>query len=74
MLSGHCKERMLERNVTTDDILNVLIWGNLKESQANDNDQEFKCKLTGNDTEGDDLTIRVVVSIKEDSVICITVY
>ncbi len=29
--TNHCRDRMLERNVNADDILNVLMWGEIKE-------------------------------------------
>jgi len=74
ILSTHCKRRMEKRNVTSEDILHVLMWGDLSEIQKQNENQEIKCKLTGKDIEGDRLTLQVAVCEKNNSVICITVY
>jgi len=65
---------MEKRNVTSEDILHVLMWGDLSEIQKQNENQEIKCKLTGKDIEGDRLTLQVAVCEKNNSVICITVY
>ena len=36
IISKHCSEQMKKRNVTTEDILYVLMWGDIKEIKKND--------------------------------------
>jgi Domain of unknown function (DUF4258) len=72
--SRHCRERMLERNVIMDDILNVLLWGNVNDLEENQDSGEWKCKVEGMDLDDDELTLIVAFDVSDQSVLCVTVY
>ena len=74
LLSRHCKKRMHKRNVTIDDILNVLFWGTVVKVTHNHKKQNFECEITGTDIDGDELGF--IAAIQEDceNIKCITVY
>jgi len=72
--SRHCRKRMPERNVTTDDFLNVLSWGEIVRFKENNNHRNFKCEMKGLNTDGDELTLQISVSQQNMSILCITVY
>ncbi len=76
LTSQHCRNRMNERNVSTEDILHVLLWGIIEDIKYDyDNDrQNYKCEVKGEDLDGDELIIHTAISEKENSVLCITVY
>ena len=73
-LSKHCRKRMLERNVTMDDILYVLMWGDVIEIKENIECQNWECKVKGTDTDGNELFFLAALNEHERSVLCITVY
>lgn len=74
LASQHCRRRMNERNVSTEDILHVLMWGETEELKYDDQHQNYKCQVKGDDLDGDVLILNVAVSEKNNSVFCITVY
>lgn len=71
--TNHCRKRMRERNVSADDILNVLMWGKVSEIQESAEHNKWKCKVEGKDLDNDPLTLQAAV-IKEKRTIVITVY
>jgi len=73
-LSKHCRERMAERNVTTDDFLQVIFWGEIVNFTEDEEHQNHSCEIKGKDINGDDLTLQVAILEKEYSILCITVY
>jgi len=73
-LSKHCRKRMAERGVTTDDFLQVIFWGEITSISEDEEYQNCTCEITGKDTNGDDLTLQVAIIEKEYSILCITVY
>ena len=72
-LPGHCKERMRERDVATDDLCYVLLWGTIQELEFQD-DGTWKCKVVGLDIDGDELTFVTVFDPKERFILCVTVF
>lgn len=72
--SKHCREKMQERSVTMEDILNVLMWGNVNNSKKDDNYDNWKMEIEGNDLDGDKLTVQVAVNEAERAIFIITVY
>jgi hypothetical protein len=74
IITSHCRAQMKERNVTTHDILNVLIWGNIKKfKKSTKHNNEWKIEIEGQDFDGDQLTVHAAVNEDERTVI-ITVY
>ena len=72
--SGHCQDSMGERNVNSDDFLQVLIWGEVLSVEKNNNTGHWKCEVNGKDVDGDDLTLQVAIDEVGQRVICVTVY
>lgn len=62
------------RSVYTDDFLKVLSWGEIISSEWQDTHKAYKCTITGEDVEGEKLTLVVAVSEAEFKIRCITVY
>lgn len=73
VISNHCREQMKKRNVTTEDILYVLLWGDIKEIKKSDITNDWKAEVKGKDLDGDPLTVQAAVSEDERTII-ITVY
>lgn len=73
-LTRHCRARMRERQVTTDDFLHVLLWGNVVNVEEDQETASLKCEVQGKDLDGDDLTLHIAILEKEGSVLCITVH
>lgn len=65
---------MLERNVTIDDILYVIMWGEIEELRENKEHHNWTCKVTGTDTDGYELSFVAALNEEEGSVVCITVH
>ena len=65
---------MRERNVTTDDFLYVLMWGQVQSVENNTETGHWKCEVNGNDIDGDSLTLQVAIDESRQRVICITVF
>lgn len=70
----HCRERMSERNVSTDDFLNVLLWGDLISFEKDEQYQNLKCEMKGQDINGDELTLHFSICELHECVRCITIY
>jgi len=73
IISRHCREQMKKRNVTTEDMLHVLMWGSIKEIKKNDKHDNWQMEVNGKDLDGDILTVQAAVS-EEKRTIVITVY
>ena len=73
IISNHCRAQMHKRNVTTDDLLHVLMWGNIIEIKKNDKHNNWQMEVEGKDLDGDKLTVQAAVS-EEERTIVITVY
>lgn len=72
--SDHCSKQMQERNVFSDDFLQVLMWGDVLSVKRNDKTGHLKCKVCGQDVDGDELTLQIALDEIEQRIICITVY
>lgn len=72
--SNHCSDQMMDRNVTTDDFLQVLMWGEVLSVKKNPKTGHWKCKIKGSDIDGDDLILLLAVDDYEEMVICVTVF
>jgi len=71
-LSRHCREeRMPERNVDFQDILNVLNWGKVVHDPDQNTDKKFK--VLGEDLEGVPLCV-VVIIFGENALLVKTVH
>jgi len=70
---NHCRTQMRERNVTTEDILYVLMWGKIKNIERDTKHINWKCEVEGKDLNDDILTVQVGVSENERAIM-ITVY
>lgn len=73
-LTRHCRDRMAQRQVLMDDMLQVLLWGHLKELRENPDCDNWECLVEGSDLEGDPLTVKVAILEHDFAVLCITVY
>ena len=73
-LTRHCRARMKERQVTTDDFLHLLLWGKIVNVEEDQETKNLKCEVQGKDIDGDDLTLHIAILVKENSVLCITVH
>ena len=71
--TNHCRDRMIERNVNADDILNVFMWGEIKEIKEGPEQRNWKCKIEGKDLDDHPLTLQAAV-IENQRTIVITVY
>lgn len=65
---------MRERDVTTEDILFVLLWGEVIEVKKDIEHQNWKCVVKGQDLDGEELTFLAGMNTDENSILCITVY
>jgi len=72
--SKHCRDRMLERQITTDDVLKVLLWGQVTEIEYNQEHGSWQCKVTGTDVENEPLVFIAGIYEHCYTVRCITVY
>lgn len=71
-LGRHCKEeRMPERKVDFQDILNVLNWGQVVHDPDENSDRKFK--VSGVDIEGEPLCV-IVILLDENSLFVKTVH
>ena len=73
IISDHCRTRMQERNVTTDDRLYVLMWGNIDKIKKNTKYNNWKLEVEGRDLNDDQLTVQATVN-EDERTIVITVY
>lgn len=73
-ITSHCSDSMAKRDVSMQDILYVIMWGTVTEVNWDNQYNNWNCKVTGKDIEGDKLTI--VLGIFEDTNMlqCITVF
>ena len=65
---------MYARDVTTEDILNVLMWGEIIELKEDTEYENWKCKVKGQDLDNEDLTFVAAIDKSENSILCITVF
>lgn len=74
--SIHCRKRMVERKVTSQDIQNVLMWAEkiTKINQDPDFPKIFSCRVKGKDIDGDELIFVAEIDLETNSVLCISVF
>ena len=65
---------MQERQITTDDVLNVFLWGEVTEIKYNKEHDSWQCKVIGKDIDGEDLVFVACIYEHCHTVRCITVY
>jgi hypothetical protein len=65
--TAHAKQRMRERGVYVDDVLHAL----RNAFRCRLGDKQSKWKVTGADTDGDDLTLVVVI---DEGILVVTVF
>jgi hypothetical protein len=71
--SDHSIEQMLKRSITTEDILYVLMWGKIKSIERDITRQNWKCKIIGEDLDGEELTVLAAICSELETVI-VTVF
>lgn len=59
IVSSHCYERMDERNVTDEDIAEVMENGELVKYSWDSDFDNWNCEMTGKDLDGDVLNIEI---------------
>ncbi|MBW1704782.1 MAG: DUF4258 domain-containing protein [Deltaproteobacteria bacterium] len=64
---------MQERDVVMDDILYVIMWGEVTSFEKDSQYNNWKCTVTGKDIEGDELTVITAINDKTETISCITV-
>ena len=69
----HCREQMAARKVKAQDFFQVLNWGEVISVNPAKHGG-LKCKVTGADTDGDDLTLVVILDEEHLHVTCVTVF
>jgi hypothetical protein len=72
--TDHCRRRMAERNVTMEDMLQVLLWGEVHELKASQDRQNWECLVRGFDLEKEPLAVKVAVLENDFALLCITVH
>ena len=72
ILSRHAKERMAERGYTLQDVVHILLHGEIVKKEYKDKAQNWAYRVQGYDLENDEGAI-VVAIIKRMSAIVITV-
>ena len=72
--SEHCLHRMAERDIQVDDLLMVLMWGDVQEVQYDPEFDSWKCRITGKSLDDDNVTFIAAIDIKANAVLCITVF
>ena len=73
-LTTHCRQRMQERGVHMDDLMQSLLWGEVTELQENPGCQNWECRISGHDLEGDPLIVMIAILEGDFAVLCITVH
>ena len=72
--TSHCREMMENRNVSIDDVLNVLMWGSVTKIEHNEKHDSYKCRVEGKDIDGEALVFIAAVYEYCHTVRCITVF
>ena len=72
--TNHCSAQMTGRNVTTDDFLQVLMWGNVLSVDKDLKTGDWKCKIEGKDIDGDTLRLIGAIDDYQGMVVCVTVF
>jgi hypothetical protein len=70
----HCKARMNERNVQMDDILYCLSWGEVEYGREFGDRENNIFRVVFTDTEGEPLTLVVLIDADNNRLICKTVF
>ena len=73
-LTRHCRERMALRGVLMDDLMQVLLWGQVRDLRENPECDNWECMVEGLDIEGDPLSVKVAILESDFAVLCITVF
>ncbi|SPD73758.1 hypothetical protein PITCH_A1920097 [uncultured Desulfobacterium sp.] len=72
-LTKHCRKRMAERDVTVNDILYVIHWGEIVELKGSEEYGTWECTVKGLDIDGEELVFVAAIDENDASVVCITV-
>ena len=72
ILSNHAKERMKKRGYTLQDVVHILLHGEIVKKEYKDKTKNWSYRVQGYDLENDEGTV-VVAIIKRMSAIMITV-
>ena len=72
--SDHCLKRMAYRNIQVDDLLMVLMWGDIQDVEYDPEYDSWKCRITGKSLDDDDLTFVAAIYVNANAVMCITVF
>jgi hypothetical protein len=72
--TNHCRERMKLRGVTTQDIQNVLMWGEITKIEKGQESQTWVYRIKGIDLDGNELIFTGEIDQKHNTILCITVF
>ena len=72
-VTRHCRERMYLRGVEMDDLISLLLSGDIEPGQEGGDDESQVFRIIGTDVEEEPL-IAVVQIINEQKLLCITVF
>ncbi len=70
--SNHAKERMLQRNYTSHDVLHILLNGNITKQEYHEATESWRYTIRGDDLEGDEGGVVTVVISKVKLVVITT--
>jgi hypothetical protein len=67
----HCRARMIDRDVTMEDIRYVIQWGKVSTIEWDADYGNWKIEVKGGDIDGEELTLILV--LLDDAALCVTV-
>jgi len=73
-VTEHCGQRMRERNVTIEDMLQALLWGEVRELERSPGRENWTCTVSGFDLEEEPLVVKVAILEADFALLCITVH
>jgi hypothetical protein len=73
-ISGHCGDRLRDRNVSTQDIEYLLMTGIIIRAERQPEFGEYSITIQGKDLDGEPLTMEAALIVGERRVLCKTVY
>jgi len=73
--TGHFKARMEDRRITMTDIFSTIETGAItKAPEWNEDFQEYNYFIKGQDSEGEEVTVKIAISIEDEVLTLITCY
>ncbi len=72
--TDHCQDEMFEANADMTDVLSVLETGKVSKHEWDEEHQNWKYRVIGTDTDGDELTAITVIVESDLQLIVVTVF